>query len=227
MYALIHDNQLILGPIKYNYRLINSDLEELEIENKVSPRDYENVPIEIDSATETFLLPVVEIIPEHDSRFQGIGNFEWIIIRENNIPIRIEMTYSINDKTLEQIKEEYKRQVSPIRKEKENTIIEIELNGSNVLVSTSREDRLSFVSKLMASPETHNFKFIGGVWLEISTNELQYIISQIDLKVQEAFDWELLKLQEIDSCTTGEEVYSVVLKEPEQLEKLNALPTSN
>ena len=107
MYALIHNLQLILGPIKYNYRLINSDLEELDIESRVSPRDYENVPIELDSATETFLLPVIEIIPSHDPRFQGIGNFEWSIIKENDIPIRVEMSYSINDKSLEQIKEEY------------------------------------------------------------------------------------------------------------------------
>ncbi len=227
MYALIHNSQLILGPIQFNYRLINSDLEELDIESRVSPRDYENVPIELDSATETFLLPVVEIIPPYDPRFQGVGNFEWNIIREDNIPVRIEMSYSINDRSLEQIKEEYRRQVVPIRKEKENTTIEIELNGSNVLVSTSREDRLSFVSKLMASPGTHNFKFIDGTWLEISTTELEYIISQIDLKVQEAFNWEYQKLQEIDACATGEEVYNVVLREPEQVEKSNALPTSN
>ena len=227
MYALIHNLQLILGPIKYNYRLINSDLEELDIESRVSPRDYENVPIELDSATETFLLPVVEIIPPYDPRFQGIGNFEWSIIKENDIPIRVEMSYSINDKSLEQIKEEYRRQVAPIRKEKENTTIEIQLNGSSVSVSTNREDRLSVVSKLMASPGTHNFKFGGGTWLEITTTELEYIISQIDLKVQEAFDWEYQKLQEIDACTTGEEVYNVVLIEPQEVENSNALPTSN
>ncbi len=223
MYALIHDTQLLLGPIGYNYRLINAELEELEIEERVAPRDYENVPLTINE--NTYVLPVTQIIPPHDLRFQSVSNFEWKIIKKNNIPVRVEMTYTIVDKSLDQIKHEYKQQVAPIRREKENTIIQVTLNTNNVSVSTSREDRLSYVSKLVASPGPHNFKFENGVWLQITTTELEYIISQIDLKVQEAFDWEYAKLQEIDACTTGEEVYNVILRE--SVETPNALPTDN
>lgn len=226
MYALIHDYQLILGPIKYNYRLINAELEELEVEDRVTPRDFQNVPIQLDE--NSHLLSVSQIIPSHDSRFESVGNFQWEIIEENNIPVRVEMTYSINDKSLEQIKEEYKSQVSPIRKEKENTTIDLVVNNIPITVSTSREDRLSYVSKLIASPGPHNFKFKNDVWLEITTTELEYIIQQIDLKVQEAFDWELSKIQEIDACTTGEEVYNVILREPqEEQEYPDALRTND
>lgn len=221
MYALIYDSQLILGPIGYNYRLINAELEELEIEQRVTPRDFENVPLKI--TNNTYLLPISKIIPEYDSRFQGVGNFEWEIIKENDIPVRVEMTYTINDKSLEQIKDEYKREVILIRKAKENIIIDVDLNGTIIPISTSREERLNYVSKLMASPGPHNFKFTNGVWLQITTTELEYIISQIDLKVQEAFDWEYTKLQEIDDCTTGEEVYNVILVEPQEEEIPNAL----
>jgi len=226
MYALIHDSQLILGPISYNYRLINAELEELEVESKVKPRDYQNVPIQLDE--NTHLLSVSQIIPSHDSRFQSVGNFQWEIIEENNVSVRVEMTYPINDKSLDQIKEEYKSQVAPIRREKENTSIDLTINDTEITVSTSRENRLSYVSKLIASPGPHNFKFNNDVWLEISTKELEYIIQQIDLKVQEAFDWELSKIQEIDACTTGEEVYDVVLREPqEEPEYPDALRTNN
>lgn len=226
MYALVHDTQLILGPIQWNYRLINGDLEDLEIEKRVSPRDYENVPIHIDEKTS--VVPAVQIIPEYDPRFSGVGNFTWEIIRENDIPLRVEMTYTIGHKTLDQIKEEYKALVSPIRKEKENTYIDVVLNGVTVSVFTGKEERLSLVSKLVASPGPHNFKFNNDVWLQITTTELEYIIHQIDLKVQEAFDWELSKLQEINACTTGEEVYNVILKEPQEpAEVPNALPTNN
>ena len=221
MYALIHDSQLILGPIGYNYRLINAELEELEVEERVAPRDGENVPIQINE--NTALVRTVQIIPPHDTRFESVGNFEWEIIRENDIPVRVEMTYPINGKSLETIKYEYKQQVSPIRREKEDTVIEVSLNGNTVLVSTSREDRLSYVSKLIASPGPHNFKFGNDVWLQITTVELEYIISQIDLKVQEAFDWEYIKIQEIDACVTGEEVYDVILREP--VETPNDFPT--
>ena len=211
MYALIHNSQLILGPIQYNYRMINGELEELEIDARVTPRDYENIPIRFDDFT--FLVPVVQTIPEHDTRFQSVGNFAWEIIQENDIPVRVEMTYPISNKTLEQIKEEYKKQLPDIRRQKETQIIDVTINDTIVQVSTAREERVSFVSKLVSSPGPHNFKFENNVWLQITTTELEYVISQIDAKVQEAFDWEYTKVQEIDACETGEDVYNVVLIE--------------
>ena len=212
MYALIHNSQLILGPIQYNYRMINGELEELEIDARVTPRDYEKIPIRFDDLT--FLVPVTEIIPEHDTRFQSVGNFTWEIIQENEIwPSGVEMTYPISNKTLEQIKEEYKKQLPDIRRQKETQIIDVTINDTIVQVSTAREERVSFVSKLVSSPGPHNFKFENNVWLQITTTELEYVISQIDAKVQEAFDWEYTKVQEIDACETGEDVYNVVLIE--------------
>ena len=213
MYALIHNSQLILGPIPYNYRMINGELEELEIDARVTPRDYENIPIRFDDLT--FLVPVTQIIPEHDTRFQSVGNFTWEIIQENEIwPSGVEMTYPISNKTLEQIKEEYKTRLPDIRRQKETQIIDVTINDTIVQVSTAREERVSFVSKLVSSPGPHNFKFENNVWLQITTTELEYVISQIDAKVQEAFDWEYTKVQEIDACETGEDVYNVVIVEP-------------
>lgn len=217
MFALIHDTQLLLGPIQWNYRLINSDLEDLELTKRVSPRDYENVPIQCDEVT--YVLPAVQNIPEHDPRFQSVGNFDWTIVRdENNIPINVQFDYSIGDKTLDQIKGEYKSQVAPIRWEKENQIITLTINNTEVEVSTSREERDQFVSKLVScesvTEATHNYKFRNDVWVVIGCAEIHTILEEIDVIVQAAFDWEYSKLQEIDACTTGEEVYAVVLRDP-------------
>jgi hypothetical protein len=220
MYSLIHDSQLILGPIPFNYRLINGELEDLEIDFKVTPRDYEKVPLMINENTS--LVPVVQNIPSYDSRFQSVGNFEWVIIDENGYPERVEMNYAINDKTLDQIKAEYKEQVAPIRYEKENQIITVTINDTEVEVFTSREERDQFVIKYVScsnEPEvTHKYKFNNNVWLEIGCVEIQNILKEIDHIVQEAFDWEYSKYQEIDACTTGEEVYNVILREPEIVE---------
>ena len=212
MYALIHNSQLILGPIQWNYRLINGELEDLEVDARVSPRDYENVPFTFDE--NTYLIPAVQNIPEYDGRFQSVGNFDWEIIQENDVPVRVEFTYPILDKTLDQIKQEYKSQLPDIRRQKETQIIDVTLGETIVQVSTSREERVSFVSKLVSSPGPHNFKFENDVWLQITTTELEYVISQMDAKVQEAFDWEYSKVQEIDACETGEDVYNVVIVEP-------------
>lgn len=218
MYSLVHNSQLILGPIQYNYRLINGEIEDLELNYKVSPRDYENVPITIDVATKTYLIPAVQFIPEYDSRFQSVGNSVWSIIEENDIPIRVEFNYSVGDKTLEQIKVEYKSLVAPIRWEKENKILTLTINNTEVQVSTSREERSQLVNKKISCPDlqtgTHNYKFLNNVWMEIGCTEIDYILEQIDHEVQEAFDWELAKYIEIDACTTKEDVYNVVLREP-------------
>jgi hypothetical protein len=61
--------------------------------------------------------------------------------------------------------------------------------------------------------ESCNYKF-NNTWVEVTSTDIQYILSEIDKVVQDAFDWELEKLQEIDACQTIDEVYDVILEEP-------------
>ena len=210
--ALIHNNSLELGPMGFNVRMINSELEDLEVEERISPQSYTDLPIHF-SDNLTHLLPLEKVVPENDSKYHNIGNFGWEIIKENDVPVKVLLTYPITEKTLEEVKNIRKQEVSPYRREKENTIITLTINETAVEVSTSRDERLLLASKLAASPGPHNYKFYN-TWLEITTVELQYILNQIDIKVQEAFDWELGKLQEIDACLTIDDVYAVVIREP-------------
>ena len=198
----------------FNVRYINSELEDLEVEERISPQSYTDLPIHF-SDNETHLVLIEKVVPENDTKYHNIGNFTWEITKENDVPVKVLLTYPIIDKTLEEVKELRKQEVSPYRREKENTTISVNLNGTSVEVSTSREERLLLASKLAASPGPHNFKF-SNTWLEITTEQLQTIVSEIDVKVQEAFDWELSKLQEIDACETIESVYDVVVREQPQ-----------
>ena len=213
--ALIHNNSLELGPMGFNVRMINSELEELEVEERISPQSYTNIPIHFSDGL-THLLLLEKDIPSHDPKYHNVGNFTWEIIKENDVPIKVVLTYPISDKTLEEVKNIRKQEVSPVRREKENTIITLTINGTEVEVSTSREERLLLASKLAASPGPHNFKF-KNTWLEITTEKLQFIVSEIDKVVQAAFDWELAKLQEIDACLTIDDVYAVVIREEPQI----------
>jgi hypothetical protein len=217
--ALIHNNSLELGPMGFNVRYINSELEELEVEETITPSSYTDLPIHFSDGL-THLLPLERQVPSHDPKYHNVGNFSWEIIEENDVPTKVLLTYPITDKTLEEVKELRKQEVSPYRREKENTTITLTINDTAVEVSTSREERILLASKLSAAPGPHNFKF-QNTWLEITTEELQYILNQVDVKVQEAFDWELAKLQEIDACETIDEVYDVVVRE--QVEELEML----
>jgi len=220
--ALIHNNSLELGPFGMNVHYINQELEELEVEERVSPQSFSNLPIHFSDGL-THLLPTERVIPENDPKYQNVGNFTWEIVTEDDVPVKVVFTHEVADKTLEEVKATRKQEVAPARRQKENTIITLTVNGTDVEVTTSREERLMLASKLSASPGPHNFKF-QNTWLEITTEELQYIVSEVDKVVQEAFDWELAKLQEIDACETIDEVYDVVIVEKPELPETPQLP---
>lgn len=209
--ALIHNNSLELGPFGFNVRYINEELEDLEVEERITPQSYTDLPIHF-SDDLTHLVPTEKVVPEHDAKYHNVGNFTWEIIEENDVPVKVVFTHPIIDKTLEEVKELRKQEVAPERRQKENTIITLTINDTQIEVSTSREERLLLASKLAASPGPHNYKF-SNTWLEITTEQLQTIVSEIDVKVQAAFDWELAKLQEIDACETIDDVYDVVIRE--------------
>jgi hypothetical protein len=213
--ALIHNNSLVLGPMGFNVRMINSELEELEVEERITPQSYTDLPIHFTDNL-THLLPLEKEVPSHDPKYHNVGNFTWSIVEENGTPTKVSLIYPITDKTLEEVKELRKQEVSPYRREKENATIAVSVNDTAVEVSTSREERILLASKLSAAPGPHNFKF-QNTWLEVTTEELQYILNQIDVKVQEAFNWELAKLQEIDACETIDDVYDVVVREEQEL----------
>jgi hypothetical protein len=210
MYALINGEELLLGPISFNIRMINSELEDLEMDYRVNSSDYVNVPIDIGDGVK--IIYARNDIPEHDPRFEVVSQLNHEI-QENEVVF----FYTKSDKTLEQIKGEYKQLVAPERRNKENTNIILTTNGVEITVSTSRDNRLALASKALGNSGPYNFKF-GDTWVEITKADLEYILTQIDTKVQEAFDWELSKLNEIESCETKEAVYDIeIAPSPEVL----------
>jgi hypothetical protein len=207
LYSLIHDDQLLLGPIQYNYQLINFDLEELEIPQRLTSQSYNQVPIQFDE--KTFLLPAKEEFEEYDAKYKRLLSPTWNIRKEDEVPVEVVFSYSATDRNIEEVKQERKIIVKEGRKNKENANIVLTVQGTEISVSTGIDNRLALASKLSSSPGPHNFKFGEDVWLQITSTDLEYIIRQIDLKIQEAFDWEFSKVQEIDACTTIDEVYNV------------------
>jgi hypothetical protein len=216
MFALVNGQELLLGPIAFNYRLINSSLEEdLELDYRVKSSDYSQVPIQI--TEEVKILSTKDEIPDFDERFE-IVRLSYHEITDNEVIFY----YTKIEKTLEEIKEERKKEVSPKRWNRENATISVIINGTEIKASTSRENRLALVTKLLSGDGPYNFKFDTNIWLEITKEDLQNLITQIDLKVQEAFDWELAKLTEIDACETKESVYEVDISDPVSLNPANA-----
>jgi hypothetical protein len=101
--ALIHNNSLELGPIGFNVKYINADLEDLEVEERISPQSYTDLPIHFSDGL-THLLPIEKVVPENDPKYHNVGNFTWEIIEEDGTPVKVRFTYPIVDKTLEEVK---------------------------------------------------------------------------------------------------------------------------
>lgn len=209
--ALIHDNQLILGPMKFNYIMINSELEDLGLSDRVDSLAYSSLPLHFSDGL-THLLSCEQVIPSYDGKYQYVGNFTWEIFSDYGVPTKVIFNYPIIDRSLDEVKESRKAQVTPERRRRENSILTLIVNNNEIKVLTSREERLLLSSKITAEPLVHNYKFFNK-WETVTVDDLRYIVNQIDIKVQEAFDWEFAKIQEIDSCTTIDEVYNVIIQE--------------
>lgn len=209
--ALISQNSLILGPIGYNVRMINSELEELELEERLTPTSHQEIPVHF-SDNITHLLPVERNIPPYDPDREKEENFTWDILREEGVPVKVVLNYVTVPRTLEEVKETRRQEIAPVRREKENKIISLTVNDREIQVSTSREERALLTSKIISSPGPYRFKF-RETWVEVTSRELAYIAQEIDKVVQDAFDWEYDKIREIDACETVEEVFDVVVRE--------------
>jgi hypothetical protein len=210
MYALVKGQQLLLGPVGFNYRMINSVLEdELELVERVYSNDAQRVPFTIVDDVQILPARYEDSFAEFDPRFEErTGPIHTIYQQE------VVFSYSKREKPLEQIKAERKIEIAPIRREKENGTISTTIGGTEIVVSISRENRLVLASKLTGGDGPYNFKFENNTWAEVTKSDIESILLQIDIKVQEAFDWELAKNQEIDACETKEAVYEVVIREP-------------
>jgi len=203
MFALINDNELILGPIQFNHRLINSALEEdLEVDYRVSSSDYSNVPIIFDEKIK--ILKVIDSKPDYNSRYESLTLHKYEVLDNEVI-----FYYEKNQIDLNIIKNEYKNIISNDRWKKENYgHIIFTLNDDEIKISTSRENRISLLNKLATGSNSYKFKFNSG-WFDITGENLRQILTKIDEKVQKDFDWEFEKIEEINSCTSIDELNQI------------------
>ena len=205
MYALVNGSFILLGPIGFNYRLINSTIkDDLNLDYNVGPLDYMNVPINFNDQLK--ILPVVNNIPHHNRKTEYPNMIRWEIGED-----RLTYFYEILPIPLEKLKQRYKEKITNDRWHKENNgNITVTINDIEITVSTKRENRSQLASKIraMSTDVRKRFKF-QNTWIELNSTEMQTIIDEIDDYVQEQFDWEYTKHNEIDACGDCEALLSM------------------
>ena len=205
MYAIVHNNFVILTQPNWNTRMFTSILEEeCGINRRILLADEQTLPMILNENTK--ILKVYLNTPEYNPKIEWLDGPNYTVTEDNVVA-----NYTVKPLDLTIAKGNLIDKLPALRYEKEKKSIDITVQDLNLNISTDRETRATFTNKLLAiGNNSINFKFKEG-WLNLSKADLEYIIQQIDFAVQEAFDWELSKTNEINSCKTLEEINNIVL----------------
>lgn len=212
-YALVHNNQIKVGPRDYHTGFFTDYLETI---NESYNFPFE-APTEALTVNETiFLVPVTdpEIPNYHPVTEQLAGPFYEV----NNTLIT--GTYSVVDVPLDSAREKMKEIVATIRYFKENKVIDVTVQNTTVKVDTSRGSTRDFWTQtylLMSDNDTKLVKFINGVWLTLTKSDVNTILTEVNNTVQSAFTWEnqQILLAESNDKTGLNTQYEDVIPQPQ------------
>ena len=213
MYAIVHNDFVVITQPKWNSRMFTSILfEECEVDRKILLSDEVNVPMIINENTK--ILKVSDNKPNYNSKIEWLDGPSYSIV--DNVVVG---SYVVKDLDLNIAKANLKNLLPAIRYDKENKFIQVVVNDETFSVSTDRDNRAILASKVLsvAAEDSFSWKFNEG-WATINKTILETIIGDINTVVQTAFDWELNKATEIDNCITLAELDLVqihdVVQEP-------------
>lgn len=203
MYAIIYENRVISQQERWNVKLFNSILlEECETTKQLGILDEQTLPITINAKTK--VMRVIQQKDTYDPEIEYLDgpNYEIgkdiIIARFDRKPLDLEIAKG-NKKDL----------LPNLRYTRENKNINVFVQGKSVTISASRANRATLTNKsLIINEDVINWKFPEG-WFSLTKEDVDSILSQIDFHVQEAFDWEISKTNEINACKTLDQVKQV------------------
>lgn len=208
MYAITYHHsydQLILGPIDwrpgYMAAIIQQDLD-LDTPPKILQSDRDRVPYDI--LPNVRVRRVNELKPEINTRIQDYNGPFWNYAGD----IANAMYYPV-DKPMHVVKNDLKNISASARYEKETSGITVNIDNTDIFISTKRDERKIYFEKLVAIGDEHIVWKFGNNFLDINKSDLQKIVAAIDTHVQNSFNWEINKNKEIDACTSLAELDAI------------------
>ena len=208
MFIITHNNNVILGPMRWNrFRFENQIKEELEIEVTL-PQVFDADVLEISTEVKIYRV-VQEIQAEFNQRTQFLNGPFWQFTDNGAIA-----NYMAENLSVDAVKNQMKSQVAAERYAKEISGVKIALQDKEVTIDTSRGNRDIFAQKylLMGDADAIQWKF-PECWLTLSKMDLGAIVQAGANHVQAAFDWESAKIVEVDGCSTLDQLNSIVISD--------------
>jgi hypothetical protein len=205
MYALVYKNKVIVGPMEWNRGIFEGSLKKENVKALIPLYPSEELPYIINEDSK--ILRVQENRPLINSSVE----YHYGPIWDLSGSIAIE-NYEVHDVRLEDAKQNLKAVIANERWLKETSSVNITLQDVVVTINVKPQEKYMFLQKYfsMSTDEVVNWKFPEG-WLTLTKDEINSIIVKFDSHTQEAFDWEKQKCDEIDACSSKEQLLLVKL----------------
>ena len=201
LYVLVNNGEVLNGPRGWNYRSFESTLEDdLEIELKLPMKKEDDEIFIVDDNTKIY--PAEMQYQDYNARIEHLHGPFWDFSTGKAIG-----TFEKRFNDIDAIKNDLKAKVAETRWTKEVAGVKTTVQGQEVSLDTSRDGRNIFVQKLllMTDDETVKWKFPEG-WFVLIKQELAEVVAAGAAHIQMQFEWEAVKIQEIDACANHDEL---------------------
>ena len=203
IYALIDNNTIKVGPRDYHVGFFNDYLQSKNISFEIPfPPPTDNSVIKITDEISIVPVQIKYSSEPHIITEQLAGPFYEIT---NDLVVG---TYNIAEVNIESAKNKFKEFIANVRYNKENTVIKVTIQDTEVSILTHRGTNRDFYTQtylLMNDNDVKLVKFpIENVWLSLTKADFLSILNSINTTVQSAFDWEhqqLLLLENADKTS--------------------------
>lgn len=213
MFVIVYDNQVVLGPMRWNrYRFENFLVEEHEIAATLPQNNDPETMVTVDDSCAIY--PVQgSPDPIFNPTIEMLHGPFWDF--NNGIATS---SYQVQSMSVDAVKNMLIAQAADERYRREIAGTTIIIQDTSVSVGTDRDNRavVNNTYLIMKDTDTVQWKF-PETWLNLSRQDLATVVTGINTHVQEQFAWENLKVTEINACTTLEELALIVIKQPDSI----------
>jgi len=205
-----NDLDKIWGPLMWNSARINKGLLERGIKDVSVPDDMTvfrkglfpvDEPLVLSDRVKIYRVEYTAR-PEFDEKYEYNEGLSWVTDTGRAVG-----TYFVHDKTIDEIKTLFKEISQNERNRKMFAGSELTLNGETVKTYTDAQTYLLALNTAasMSDSDTVKWKLVDS-WIVASKSDLNSIAQFIASKMQEFYDQEYAETQQIESCSTVEEL---------------------
>lgn len=214
MFVIVHNNSVILGPMRWNrFRFENFLVEELEVSTTLPQQNSSVVTV----SDEISIYPIQgSLDPVFNPKIEILHGPFWEFTDSAAIS-----SYQVLSKTVESVKNELKSLAAAERWNRENTQVSVTINDISCDFKTDRETRMVLQNALTSPSDANVWKVAGDTWVTLTKVDLQNILTAVLTHVQASFDWEHDIVTQINAAETLIQLDSIQITQPNNMGVLN------